>query len=186
MKARKEYLKPEQLRELFAYDPEAGVLTWKERSAHWFKDGYRTAQGEANNWNTRYSGKPAGYVAPVGYRYVGLPGPHRVPEHRVIWAMVYGEWPETIDHINGNKLDNRLRNLRNVTQAVNLKNAAKWSHNTSGVTGVCWDRRAGRWMASIKVGQKSIFLCHSDNLEDAALARKNAEARYGFTDRHGV
>lgn len=186
MRSRKQYIAPERLRELFGYDAETGVLTWKQRDSSWFKDGFRTAQGEANNWNTRYAGKSAGYLASVGYRYVALPGNHRVPEHRIIWAICYDEWPDTIDHINGIKTDNRISNLRNVTQSVNMKNAAMWSHNTSGVTGVMFDKRAKKWKSYIKVGSKMINLGHSEDFEAAVSMRLAAEDKYGFTARHGV
>lgn len=184
---RKEYMTPDQLHEILSYDAGTGELTWKVREARWFKDGYRTAQGEANNWNTKYAGKRAGAVFRVGYRYITLPGcSSATPEHRVIWAMTNGNWPDVIDHINGDKLDNRFINLRNVTQKVNMSNAAMWSHNTSGTTGVCWDKRAGRWTAKIKVSRKLINLKSGPSFEEAAKVRKEAEVLYGFTARHGL
>lgn len=184
--ARKEYMSPAQLRELLSYDPDSGTLTWLERSSKWFKDGFRTAQGEANNWNKRYAGKLAGYVAPIGYRYVALTGGARVPEHRVIWAMVHGEWPDVIDHIDGNKTNNKIENLRNVTQRVNMANSVMWSHNTSGQTGVMFDKRVKKWKSYIKVDSKMINLGHCDNFDDAVAMRVAAEKRHGFTERHGV
>lgn len=184
---RKEYMTPEQLHEILSYDAGTGELTWKVREEHWFKDGYRTAQGEANNWNTRYAEKRAGCVAKVGYRYVRLPfcsAP--TPEHRVIWAMTNGVWPDVIDHINGDKLDNRLINLRNVTQKTNMSNAAMWSHNTSGQTGVMFDKRAKKWKSYIKVASKMINLGHFAEFENAVASRLAAEKQHGFTARHGV
>ena len=183
--SRKEYMPPEQMREILSYDPASGELTWKFRSSEWFKDGFRTAQGEANSWNAKYAGKRAGYLAKIGYRYIALPT-GRVPEHRVIWAMVHGEWPDVIDHIDGDKLDNRISNLRNVTQRVNMSNAGMWSHNTSGQTGVMFDKRSSKWKSYIKVDQKMINLGHCAEFEDAVAMRLDAEKQYGFTERHGV
>jgi len=183
--SRKEYMPPEQMREILSYDPASGELTWKFRSSEWFKDGFRTAQGEANSWNAKYAGKRAGYLAKVGYRYIALPT-GRVPEHRVIWAMVHGEWPDVIDHIDGDKINNAIFNLRNVTQAVNMKNASKWANNTSGTTGVYWDKRSGCWLAKIKVDGKTINLLSTNSFSEAAETRKKAEELYSFTPRHGI
>jgi hypothetical protein len=186
MMARKEYMTPEQLREILSYDAGTGELTWKFREAHWFKDGYRTAESEAKNWNGKYAGKRAGYLAPVGYRYISLPCGGRVPEHRVIWAITNDVWPDVIDHINGDPLDNAFTNLRNVTQGANMSNARMWSHNTSGVTGVYWDKKCGRWVAKIKVDSKTINLKSGPSFDEAAKVRKEAEAFYEFTPRHGI
>lgn len=83
-----------------------------------------------------------------------------------------------VDHINGNKSDNRKCNLRIVTQQENGFNRKIKSTNSSGVTGVCWDADRQKWMASIGFNYRHIHLGRFDNKEDAIAARKAAEEKY--------
>jgi hypothetical protein len=92
---------------------------------------------------------------------------------------VYGEWPKlNIDHINRNPSDNRLVNLRDVTQKQNRQNASKRSDNTSGYPGVYWFKRDSKWVANIKHDYKLIHLGLFESLEEAVAARKAAEKLY--------
>lgn len=173
------------LRQLLRYEPEAGKLYWRERGPEWFTDGYRTAQGEANNWNVRFAGKEAGGVGLNGYVYVAFPGRKRLLAHRVIYAMHHGVWPKVCDHIDGDALNNRVANLRSTDQRGNMRNARMWRHNNSGVTGVYWLTRDKRWRAAIKVNQKQIVLGESRDFNEAVRMRREAEKIYGFSERHG-
>ena len=85
-----------------------------------------------------------------------------------------------IDHIHGreSRNDNRKYNLRIATNQENSINAGLKSNNTSGVTGVGWDKRYGKWQARIKKNYKSIHLGYFDAFEDAVNARKEAEEKY--------
>lgn len=83
-----------------------------------------------------------------------------------------------IDHINNKKHDNRKVNLREVTDSQNQMNQGVQRNNTSGVTGVYWDKESNRWYAVITVNKNSIFLGYFDNFEDAVMARKEAEEKY--------
>lgn len=85
---------------------------------------------------------------------------------------------ENIDHIHGDKLDNRNEMLRVVTQSQNGMNAKKKSNNTSGVTGVYFDSDRNDWVAEIHVNRKKIFLIRSKHKEEAVKARKEAEIKY--------
>jgi len=183
--AKEPILTIEQLRQLLDYDPEAGKFTWRHRGPEWFKDGYRTAEGQANNWNSRYAGTQAGSKAPNGYVYFSLPGGCKLLAHRVAFALSHGEWPEVCDHINGEPSDNRICNLRGVSQQENMRNARKWGHNTSGQTGVSWDNRRSVWMAYIKINGAMVPLGTSKDFQEAVRLRKEAEIRFGFTTRHG-
>lgn len=83
-----------------------------------------------------------------------------------------------VDHISGNKLDNRKLNLRVCKQNENCMNHSLNSNNTSGVAGVNWHKASSKWMARIKSNYKTIYLGLYDNFEDAVEARKIAEEKY--------
>lgn len=82
------------------------------------------------------------------------------------------------DHINHNPLDNRKANLRVCTNSQNQMNSKKQSNNTSGVTGVYWNKSAQKWQAGIMIEQKQIHLGFSRSLFEACCARKSAENKY--------
>ena len=84
--------------------------------------------------------------------------------HRIIFYMHYGYCPETIDHINGNKHDNRIENLRAASQAENKRNKAIDCRNKSGIKGVYWAKHANKWIAKIRLNGKSKHLGCFDNL----------------------
>ena len=83
-----------------------------------------------------------------------------------------------IDHQNHNTMNNRKSNLRRATSSENAMNSGLSSANTSGVTGVLFDKRGNKWVASIMVNYKSIHLGRFDKFEDAVKARKEAEEEY--------
>ncbi len=83
-----------------------------------------------------------------------------------------------VDHINRDPRDNRRENLRYLPHAHNSFNCGLKKNNRSGVTGVAWDRRRGKWRARIMVSGCDIFLGYFDSRDDAIAARKKAEMRY--------
>lgn len=174
------------LREILDYDPETGFLTWKARTPDMFRDGARGGAAAAcRAWNNRYSG----CRALCAIDSCGYCGGHllnkSVRAHRIIWAWVHDEWPNQIDHINGDKADNRLANLRPVTNQINLQNASLYSNNTSGSIGVYWYRQTKKWRAQIRVDGRCISLGYFSNFDDAVAARKAAEREYGYHPNHG-
>ena len=107
--------------------------------------------------------------------------------HRLIWLLHRGSWPKNnIDHKDQNPSNNRLNNLRDVTQLVNIKNTAKLCNNTSGITGVSWDKQTAKWRAMIKINAKTIYLGLFYDKNLAIKARKEAEIKYGFSPIHGI
>jgi hypothetical protein len=157
----------ERLQKALAYDPHTGVVTWKE------------------DRGGRPAGSIAGSLKPTGYRHVRVDG-RMFQEHRVAWALHYGEWPSAnIDHVNGNPSDNRIENLRCVMQAENNKNARRRKDNTSGVTGVLWYKASKKWGAKIHRDGSYVFLGLFESMEDAITARKQAEAKLGYHANHG-
>lgn len=119
-----------------------------------------------------------------GYRVGGIFG-KTYAAHRVIWVLVYGEWPSNIDHINGVKTDNRIENLRDVPQKQNARNCAISKNNKSGVMGVYWQKNRQTWNACIKVSSKTIHLGAFLDKADAVAARKLAEIEHDFHSNHG-
>jgi len=126
-------------------------------------------------------GQEAGtFCKDIGYRKVHFDG-QIYYTHRLIWKLLYGEDPLEIDHINGNRSDNRITNLRSVPHYENMRNTKKMSNNSSGVMGIYWLKDRSKWRASI--GRE--LLGDFDKLEDAAAARKQAEKEYGYHPNHG-
>lgn len=171
----------ELLRQLLRYEPETGKLFWLYR-----KDGCADERAR-KIWNARYSGLEAfTYVSPNGYHQGQI---HNRPyqAHRVIWAMIYGDCGDLdIDHINHNRSDNRITNLRAVSRMDNSRNKSLEPPNTSGVMGIGWCKRTGQWQARIMVKRRTIHLGRHKRFEDAVAARKEAEALYGFHPNHGI
>ena len=119
------------------------------------------------------------------YLHVMVDG-RRYPAHRLIWLLHYGEWPKNqLDHGDGNGLNNRIENLRDVSQAENLKNQRRQSNNTSGICGVYWKKQAQKWRVQIRVHGKNIHLGYFTNKSEALAARKAAEQKYNFHENHG-
>lgn len=124
-----------------------------------------------------------------GYRQVRL-SREVMYKHRAIWLSVHGELPtHGIDHIDGNKLNNRIDNLRDVPIGENLKNKRKQKNNTSGVTGVgILSLKDGEvaYSAAISHNGKRYFLGRFSTLRKAILARKKAQIDFGFHPNHGI
>lgn len=121
-----------------------------------------------------------------GYIIVGVLGV-RMLAHRIIWEMHNGPIPDgmQIDHINHNKLDNRIENLRVVTSTENNHNLKMRKNNKPGITGVSWDKQHSKWAANIKVNGVFIRLGLFSCIKDAAKVRRKAELKYNFHENHG-
>lgn len=102
--------------------------------------------------------------------------------------MFNGETPDgmQIDHINHDRSDNRIQNLRMVTKISNGRNLTKKINNTSGVTGVSWYKSRGKWRVQIMVDRKSMHIGYFSDFESAVAARISANERYGFHKNHRV
>lgn len=174
----------ELLRSVLLYDHGTGALRWKYRPVSMFQSGKQTAEHNCAIWNGKFAGKPALASSDKKGYLTGHLFSKPVKAHRVIWAMVHGEWPAEVDHINGNPADNRLSNLRAVSHAINGRNLRRKSNNTSGVCGVS-QRPSGRWRATIMVGGKDLTIGTFDTQELAAEARRAAELEHGFHQNHG-
>lgn len=121
-----------------------------------------------------------------GYRLVQYRG-FREPAMRIAWKIVHGHIPEgfTVDHENHIRDDDRLENLRLVTQADNCRNRTVTSSSASGTIGVTFHSPSGKWRARITHNGKVMSLGLFEEKEDAVAARKTAERKYGFHENHG-
>jgi hypothetical protein len=167
---------PEELRKLLRYEPETGKLFWLPRPEDTFPD-----KRYALTWNKRYAGAEAFKTADGNGYLQGAVHGVVYKTHRVIWAIVTGEWPkDEIDHRNRNRSDNRWKNLREATRSENMQNAGVRSDNKSGYKGVCWDRNKMKWLAQITIGGDSRFLGLFETKELAADAyREASKAHFG-------
>lgn len=106
--------------------------------------------------------------------------------HRLVWLYVYGVDPhDTIDHEDGNGLNNRIDNLRCVTIQENNMNKKMYSNNKSGISGVCWLSNKSRWQVQMKDGDKNRKFGLFKNLFDAACCAINARRMIGYHSNHG-
>ncbi len=137
---------PELLQQLLTYEPDTGFLFWKERGKP--------------NFDAQNAGKQAFLATTNGYK-IGRVMNMTFMASRVAWAIATGEMPKgEIDHINGDRADNRLCNLRDVTRTENRHNKAQNKNNKSGVGGVAWISQSLKWRAYITVDKKNIILGH--------------------------
>lgn len=171
---------------LLQYDEESGKLFWKQRTPDLFSNGRFSAECECSRWNTRFAGREAFTATDgKGYKHGRIMG-KLYCAHRVAWLLHIGDWPEEhIDHINGDKADNRFDNLRLVTHSENMRNQRIRSDNSSGVVGVSWDKHHDKWVAFINVDLKQTRIGSYSNLEDAVAARKAAEVAHCYHPNHG-
>jgi hypothetical protein len=152
----------QKLQEFIHYDPVTGVLIWKKVLSN------RTKSGALCGAN----------IDSKGYGRVCFDG-KQYRAHRVVWALFYGQMPDQqIDHINGNRLDNRIENLRLASNAENSRNCKLSKNNTSGVTGVSYHAKAKKWFAQIMLNRKNNNLGLFNTKEEAIAARKKAEMQY--------
>lgn len=148
---------------------DGGVLRWKIKN-------HRSKPGDA-----------AGTILRNGYVQVKIKQ-KRYYAHRIVWMMHYGEIPVgfEIDHINHNRQDNRIENLRIVSRKQNRMNSSMYSNNSSGFNGVRWCNDRMKWIATIRANGKEKNLGRFDSFGDAVLARVRANISYGYHKNHGA
>ena len=155
----------EQIKQKIHYDKLTGIFRWRY--------GGQSHAGKKQPWSI------AGSLHNCGYIQIGI-NKNRYLAHRLAWMYEYGEWPKQyIDHINGNRSDNRISNLRDVSHQTNLQNQkTKNTKNTSGFMGVDWQNKRNKWRASIKINKKSKFIGYFDKAEQAYEAYLNVKRQF--------
>jgi HNH endonuclease len=127
-----------QLASRLTYDPETGIF----------------ARGIGRKQTT----KRAGTINGQGYRQIMIDG-SIIGEHRLAFLWMTGKFPEAeVDHVNLDKADNRWANLRPATRSQNMANKTLDDTNTSGLKGVGWHKRAGKWRARVQADGEATHL----------------------------
>lgn len=161
---------------------EGDTLVWRERDSTEFPDAsYATA------WNGLNAGNPVAIkLGSNGYFAVRFHG-RWFAAHRLIWALTFGCWPKgDLDHINGDRTDNRLENLRDVSRQENARNAKLRKDNRSGCVGVRQNKsRNNKWIAEITVDGRRQQVGTFVEKDAAILARQIASEAHGYSARHG-
>ena len=122
-------------------------------------------------------GQEVGCIHQTGYRHVTWQGKvYKV--HRLIYLLEHGYLPKEIDHINGNRQDNRLENLRDVTRSQNQFNKSMCKNNTSGSRGVSWHKKSSSWVVRVCTNNKSKSIGYFKDLELAGLVADEARSIY--------
>jgi len=175
----------EYLDECFLYNEETGELIWKTRPREHFQ-----TERCCNHTNSRQAGKVAG-----SYHRQKSRGGHRkivvsvdgvlYHAHNLIWTLVNGYYPldynMVVDHINGDGFDNRLVNLRCVTQKDNMRNLKKYRTNTTGVTGVSFNKGKCKW--EVYISRK--YIASFVDFNEAVECRKKLEIEKDYHENHG-
>lgn len=164
----------ERANELLHYGPSSGKLFWKKTTTNRVKAG-----DEAGS-----------FCKSTGYINVFIDG-QGYTLHRIAILLATGIYDKTVqvDHVDHDRGNNRLNNLRVVSRAENMRNQSLRNTNKTGVTGVSvrYTRKGTkRYTANIMYNYKSIFLGNYDTLEEAATARLQAEIKYGFHPNRGL
>lgn len=161
-------LTSEDLRQLLVYDPATGDFTWLPRLGN---------ERGTKIFNSRFAGKIAGRKKLTVYKEIAIDS-KLYYSHRLAWLYMTGAWPSIqIDHINGNKTDNRFANLRPADESQNLCNVGVRSNNKLGIKGVSWSKANKGYCAFIAINRKQNYLGTFDTPELAHAAYCEAAER---------
>lgn len=132
---------------------------------------------EYRNGDLYWRQSKAGTIDGSGYFQTGIRGKY-FKNHRLIFLMHHGYLPALIDHIDGNRLNNKIENLRAATRSQNSFNSAMSKSNRTGVKGVSWREQMKKYRARIYANKKTYELGHFEKLEDAEKAVMEARKKY--------
>lgn len=120
-----------------------------------------------------------------GYRWLNILGEIYLV-HRLVFLYMTGSHPKgEVDHINGDRQDNRWCNLRDSNSASNSRNQGVRKDSTSGIRGVTYSKLSGKWVARISNRGVRYSLGYFTDKKDACDARRKAEKEFGYHQNHG-
>ena len=178
----------DELRRLIKYDPETGYLYYRDRCEEDF-EGQKSPSKAARHFNKVFAGRRAfKFLNSSGYHSGSLMNKTFVA-HRIAWAIIYGQEPEMLDHINGVRTDNRLCNLRRADSKTNGQNQGIRSDNKTGMSGI-WRKKPKAWGAAwvvVKSENNRITSKKSFHCLGLAIRYRNKDLRdRGFISGHGI
>jgi hypothetical protein len=142
-----------------------------------YRDGYLYWKGVSHPNKQHMMDKPAGSIHKTGYRHITWRGKvHK--SHRLIFMLHYGYLPPEVDHINGDRANNRIENLRPATRSENQCNRNALANNTSGYPGVSWHKASKAWLVRVMKNGKSHLIGYFKDLELAGLVATEARSLY--------
>jgi hypothetical protein len=136
-----------ELKNLLHYDSESGLFYWLKKDSR----------------------KIAGCLRPDKYIQIAI-NKKQYLSHRLAWLYVYGDSPKCIDHINGDKSDNRISNLRKANQSQNLHNSKLSIKNSSGIKGISWNKARSKWAARVCINYTNKHIGYFDDIELARVS----------------
>ncbi len=155
-----------RLKQCLSYNPSDGIFRWIEK-----RRGLRV-------------GDIAGYNRSDGYIDIGIDG-KLYRAHRLAWLYMNGVMPKSIDHIDGDRSNNCISNLREVSKGENSKNLGTNRRNSSGEMNIMWYNPLNKWHVQIQHKGKRIHIGYFDSMVEAKAARDLARLKYGFHSNHG-
>lgn len=174
-------LTDEQLYDIFheSFEYREGELYWKERPLAHFSSEHRMKIINAQHAGKKLSNICEGYIYATFFN-------KKIKGHRIVFMLHHGFLPKMIDHIDGNKTNNRIENLRACSYSQNQYNKTASKNNTSGVKGVSFHKATGKFQAAIKLSGKQRHLGLFDTIESATIARiAAANQHHGEFVNHG-
>ena len=142
-----------------------------------YKDGLLYWKGVTHPNKTYLRDKPAGSIHKTGYRHITwMNKPQKA--HRLIFMLHHGYMPKEVDHINGDRADNRIENLRAVNRSENQCNRGVLTSNTSGYAGVSWHKKSQAWVVRVMKNGKTKVSMYVKDLELAGLVATEARSLY--------
>ena len=142
-----------------------------------YRDGTLYWRGVTHPNKSRWIDKPAGSIHKTGYRHITWMGKvHKA--HRLIFLMHHGYLPPEVDHINRDRQDNRIENLRAANRSENQCNRGALASNTSGYPGVSWHKKSKAWCVRVMKNGKTVVQQYFKDLELAGLFAAEARSLY--------
>lgn len=170
------------IKSVLNYNPDTGVLTWKTRCEKDTKMLENFSVRAIRGFNSRFAGKEAGHILPLGYKkvYLSFKGkPLSLLSHHIAWVFMTGKFPkDLIDHKDRNPSNNSWENLREVSRTINNLNTKVRKNSSTGVKGVSYRKKNCEWVVSFFIEGKPREIYRSKDFFEAVCVRKSLDNKY--------